>query len=63
MRLVLFILGGLLLLQTAVHIILTLMEAPVSFSAIGSQLDEDLVRLTAGACAVYVAGAVKPQKT
>ncbi len=62
MRLVLLTLGVLLLLQAAVHIVLTLMEGPVTFTAIGMQLDEDLVRLTAGLCAVCVARPIKTER-
>ena len=55
MRIALLVLGVLLLLQTATHVILALVEGPISFTTIGRQIDEDLVRLTAGLCAISLA--------
>ena len=54
MKLVLLVLGAILILQTAVHVIFALVEGSISFAAIGKQIDEDLVRLTAGVCAVHL---------
>jgi len=54
MRLVLLVLGLLLLAQSVFHIIQALMHGPVSFTTIGQTMDKDLVRLTAGLCAVYL---------
>lgn len=55
MRTALLVLGVILLLQTATHIFLALVDGPISFTTIGKQIDEDLVRLTAGLCAVSLA--------
>lgn len=55
MRITLIVLGVLLLLQTAIHLFFALAEGPISFTTIGKQIDEDLVRLTAGFCAVSLA--------
>lgn len=59
MKLALLVLGVLLILQTAVHVIFALVEGPISFTTIGKQIDEDLVRLTAGLCAVHLARLTK----
>lgn len=55
MRIALLVLGVLLLLQTALHIFLAVAEGPITFRTIGQQVDEDLVRITAGLCAVSLA--------
>ena len=54
MKLALLVLGALLLLQTAIHVVLASIEGPISFTTIGKPVDEDLVRLTAGLCAVHL---------
>jgi len=55
MKLVLLVLGSVLILQTAIHVASGLVSGPVSFTTIGKTIDEDLVRLTAGLCAVHLA--------
>lgn len=61
MRIALLVLGVMLLLQTVVHVIFALVEGPISFTTVGMQIDEDLVRLTAGLCAVSLARRTKSQ--
>jgi len=61
MRLILAILGALLILQTIYHVVEALITGPVSFTTFDQQIDQDLVRLTAGLVAIYVARAVKPK--
>ena len=54
MRWILLILGWLLLLQTALHAIAA-MYSGGGAEAVGAALDRDLVRLTAGLCAIVIA--------
>lgn len=54
MRWVLFILGWLLLLQVALHVGIALYSGG-GVEAAGAALDRDLVRLTAGLCAITIA--------
>lgn len=56
MRIALLILGGLLLIQVALHVIQAIAGGDFSFTALGAQLDRDAVRLTAGLTAVATAG-------
>jgi len=62
MKLALLALGALLLLQTAIHVVLSLIEGPITFTTIGKQVDKDLVRLTAGLCAVQLARLTKANR-
>lgn len=62
MRIVLLILGGSLLLQTALDVARIVVNGPFSFEAVGMQLDEDMVQLTAGLCAVSLAHALWRKK-
>jgi len=49
------VLGFLLLLQTAAGFATVLLNGSLSFQALGSQFDDDLVKLTAGLCAIALA--------
>lgn len=54
MRIVILILGIMLLVQVALHIIIALIEGPISFKTAGAQLDRDSVAFTVGLMALYV---------
>ena len=43
-----------LLVQVALHIIIALIEGPISFKTAGAQLDRDSVAFTVGLMALYV---------
>lgn len=61
MRTALLILGGSLLLQTIGHIVIAAFESPFSFQTIAARIDEDLVRLTAGLCALHLGRYQRPK--
>jgi len=59
MRLTLLALGSILILQVVIHALAPIFQGAFSAEKIGAAIDEDMVRLTAGMCALSVAGLLK----
>lgn len=59
MRIVLFVLGALLILQITYEVVDAMIGNSLSFTSIGSILDSNLVKLTAAITALFVAKAAK----
>ena len=59
MRIALLVLGAVLILQVIIHALAPIFEGAFSAEKFAAALDEDMVRLTAGLCALSLAGLLK----